>query len=496
MSTHETRRLVNNFAFLTGGYFFVRLITMLATLYAARMLGPGDFGRLSSGVNIALVLAVTTNLGLADYMVLVIARTPQKSGTILGDAFLIKVFVLPLALLCAVLIKWLDPQYGLLFFLMILHGLFHAYILLFWAVFRGLERMEFQTFLMIIQNVIIAGGASLAIWLTQNATVAAAAYLLASILTVVVGYILLHKMNLKPIYRWRPDAWKQLLKTSLPFGLIFAYLIIYDKLPTILLPLLSPKADAGWYNSVYTIITVLATIPTIIMVVVFPLIARKSQHDQQEVVQISESLIKYTTVMGLGLAIVLVIIAPWLVPFLFSDAYLPSIKIMQILAISLPFSFLIISLTNMIEATGQQQICARYTGYALLLALPLCIFFVWQWGYLGGSVAYVIDNIMLTALMLWLGRKTIGEIHLGKAFWLPMMIGLVSGIVVFFLRDWPFYILLPAGTLLFLVLLLISGVLGLPEVEMVRKVWQNRRLPQPAPASISPVGNEETINIP
>ncbi|MCB9009559.1 MAG: flippase [Ardenticatenaceae bacterium] len=496
MSTHETRRLVNNFAFLTGGYFFVRLITMVATLYAARMLGPGDFGRLSSGVNIALVLAVTSNLGLADYMVLAIARTPQKSGTLLGDAFLIKVFVLPLILLSGALIKWIDPEHGLLFLLMILHGLFHSYILLFWAVFRGLERMEYQTFLMIIQNVIIAGGASLAIWLTKNATVAAVAYLLASGLTAVVGYSLLHKMNLQPSYRWRPDAWKQLLKKAFPFGLIFAYLIVYDKLPTILLPVLSPEGDAGWYNSVYTIVTVLATIPTIIMVVVFPMIARKSQNAQEEVVQISTSLIKYTTVIGLGLAIALAALAPWLIPFLFSDAYLPSIQIMQILAVSLPFLFLIISLTSIIEATGQQHICARYTGYALLLAGPLCVVFVWQWGYLGGSVAYVINNIVLTALMLRLVRKTIGDVSLGQAFWLPMMVGLVAGIFVYILRDWPFYILLAAALLLFLVLLLLSGVVGLPEVEMVRKVWQNRRLPQPAPASVSPVGNEENINLP
>jgi O-antigen/teichoic acid export membrane protein len=496
MSTHETRRLVNNFAFLTGGYFFVRLITMIATLYAARMLGPGDFGRLSSGVNIAIVLAVAANLGLADYMVLAIAQAPQKSGPLLGDTFLIKAFVLPFVLLGAVLIKSFDSQYGLLFFLMIMHGLFHSYILLFWSVFRGLERMEFQTFLMIIQNVVIAGGASLAIWLTRDATVAAAAYLLASFLTVVVGYILLHKMNLQPTYRWRPDAWKQLLKTAFPFGLIFAYLVIYDKLPTILLPLLSPNADAGWYNSVYTIITVLATIPTIIMGVVFPFIARKSQQNRQEVVQISTSLIKYTTIIGLGLGIMLAIAAPWLIPFLFSDAYLPSIEIMQILAISLPFSFLIISMTSTIEAIGQQRICARFTGFALLLAIPLCVFFVWQWGYLGGSLAYVIDNVILTVLMLRLVYKTIGNIHLGQAFFLPMMMGIVSAIVAYFLRDWPFYILLPVAVLLFLVLLLMSGALGLTEVEMVRKIWQDRSLPHPAPVSVLPVANEENINLP
>lgn len=496
MSSPETRRLVNNFAFLTGGYFFVRLVTMAATLYAARALGPEEFGALSSGVNIALVLSVFANLGLAEYLVLAIARDPKESHALLGDALLVKLFALPFALLGAWLFKFYDPQFGLLFFIMILYSMFHSYLLILWAVFRGLERMEFQTFLMIIQAVIIAVGSTIAIWLTRNATVAAIAYLLSSIVTVVIGYILLLKRGIWPTFRWHPDAWKRLLKTTLPFGLIFAYVIVYDKLPAILLPLLSPKEDAGWYNSVYTITTVLATIPAIMMAVLFPLIARKSQQDQQSVAQISTSLIKYTTIISLGLAIVFFILAPWLIPFLFGQAYLPAIKIMQILAISFPFLFLNVALVNMIEAVGQQHICARYIGYALLFAVPLSTFFVWQWGYLGGAIAYVITNVFLAALMLWLVHKTIGNIQLRQSFFLPMGIGLVSGLLIYILYEWPFYILLPIVVLLYLVLLLLSGVMGSPEVEMARKIWQSRGKAQPLPASVLPVGSEDGGNLP
>ncbi len=496
MSARVTRRLVNNFAFLTVGYFFVRLITMAATLYIARALGPGDFGGLSSGVNIALVLGVVANLGLADYLVLAIARAPEDSNALLGDAFQVKIIVLPFALLGAVLLRFYDPEFGLLFFIMIIHGLFHSYLLLFWAVFRGLERMEFQTLLMIMQAVITAVGSTIVIWLTRNATLAAVVYMIASISTVVVGYLLLLKKGIRPTYRWRLDAWKKLLKTALPFGMIFVYLIIFDRLPAVLLPLLSPKADAGWFNSVYTITTVLVTIPSVIMAVVFPLMARESQQSLHSVGQISNTVIKSTIIIGLGLAFTLFIMAPWLIPFLFGDAYLPSITIMQILAISIPFTFLIITLINMLEAVGQQHICARYTGYTLLFAVPVCVVFVWQWGYLGSAVAYLINNVLLATLLLWLVGKMIGNVRLKRAALLPFMAGLVPGLSVYFLRQWPFYALLPVVILLYLVLLLVTGAIGAPEMEMVRKVLQSRSKPQPASASGLPLGNEDGSNLP
>lgn len=496
MSAHQTRRLVNNFAFLTVGYFFVRLITMIATLYAARALGPDDYGGLSSGINIALVLGVVANLGLADYMVLAIARAPQESHTILGDAFLVKIAVVPFALLGALLLRFYDPDFGLLFFIMIIHGLFHSYLLLFWSVFRGLERMEFQTLLMVMQALIIAIGSTVIIWLTKNATLAATAYMIASIATVAVGYVLLAKRGIRPTYRWQPEAWKQLLKTALPFGMIFVYLIIFDRLPAVLLPLLSPKADAGWYNSVYTITTVLMTIPSVILAVVIPLMARESQRNLKNVGQIANIVIKSTIIIGMGLALALFVLAPWLVPVLFGDAYLPSVRIMQILAVSLPFSFLVIALVNVLEAVGHQNICARFTGYILLISIPISYIFIWQWGYLGGAVAYLMNNVLLAGFLLWLARKIIGTIRLERAALLPLMAGLLPGLSIYFLRQWPFYALAPVAILLYLVLLLLTGAVGAPELAMVRQVLQSRGKPQPAPAAVPPAGNEDGTHLP
>jgi O-antigen/teichoic acid export membrane protein len=355
MFLHETRRLFNNFAFLTGGYFFTRLLTMIATLYATRILGPDSFGSLSFGLNIALVLSVFANLGLDSYLVLAIARNPKEANVLLGDAILVKTVTFPLALLVVLFLSLYDPQSSLLFLIWMVYSLLHSYLILFWAAFRGLERMEFQTILMIVEAILLAVGEIFAAWVTRCATVVAIAYLVSTILAVAGGYALLHKMGFRPEYRWRPSVWKQLLKVSVPFSLIFTYLVVYDRLPSILIALFSGKTAAGWFNSVYNILIVLTTIPSIIVSTVFPYLARKSQENQQSAEEISTNLIKYTAIISLGLAIVFYVLAPLVVPLLFGDAYLPSIWILQVLAIGIPFLFLGMTLTSMIEAVGQQR---------------------------------------------------------------------------------------------------------------------------------------------
>lgn len=490
MSIHETRRVVNNVAFLTVGYFFVRLLTMLSTLYAARELGPSDYGSLSSGLNIAVLVSIFANLGLTDYVVLTTAREPQKAGALLGNSILLKLFVVPLIFGGALWLGLKDPQYTWLFMILMLYSILHSYQVLFCSAFRGMERMEFHTLLLLVQAVILSVGSIIAVWLTKDPTIASLAYLVGTILSVSLGYFLLRKVGIRPEYHWQPFAWKQIFLTSLPFGLIYVYLTVYDRLPTILILALVGKKEVGWYNSVYTMTMVLATLPAIVMGAVFPLLARKSQQNQQSIEGISAQLMKYTTILSFGVAIALMILAPVIIPFLFGDAYAPSIWILRVLAIGIPALFLPVNLVNSIEAMGEQRLCARYSGYALLFALPVCLFAVWRWGYQGGTVAYVINNVFFLLVMLWLAHRLIGNLHLVQSLLIPGFIGTVVLALLYIVQQWPFYVLLPLSIVIYLAGLVLSGSIGALEVDLVRKILQSRGWLRPTEPVVHPAGRD------
>lgn len=472
--TGDLYKLFKNFLSLATGQIFVRGLNVIATLYAVRMLGPSEYGVLSSGLALAIVLSFTANLGLGDYLILNVARSPKEVGKLLGDILLAKITFFPLALVGFGLLAITNPQDVAFYALLIGYSLVHSYFQLICAAFRGLERMEYQTLLTMGQTGFVVVSSISAIWLTHNPAFVVLGYLIASALGAVVGYWLLLKNGVRPHYRWEPLRWKTLIQEGLPFGLIFIYGMTHDRLPSIFLPYLASDEVAGWYNSVYNIIVILTTIPGIVMGAFFPFLARKSRDNVDVTTQIITLLVKYTNVISIGLAVGIYVAAPQIVITLFDEAYRPSIGILQILAVGVPFLFLSAILISVLGAVGQQRICARYSGYVLLIAAPLSWLTIKLWGYQSGALAYVFNNILLTAVFIGLAVKKLGKISVGTAFIRPALASVAMIALVWVGRDWPFYVLLPLAGLLYGISLIVSGTLGASEINIARSFLKNR----------------------
>lgn len=471
----EARQLFKNFVSLAMGFFFVRLLNAIANLYIARTLGPADFGTLSFGQELTVILSFCANLGLDDLLVREVARKSDGIAFLLGDAIILKSLTLPFGALVTLLLVLYNPNRSWLFFFLVIYSLLHSYLLIFCAVFRGLERMGLQTILLTAQMFIIAVGSILAVWLTRDITVAALCYLLATAITVGSGYILLLKKGIRPQYRWQPATWKRLLVTTLPFGLVFINLLLYERLSTISIATLCGETASGWFNSIHAIILVLSLIPSTIVATIFPLLSRKAQPGPQAIAVICASLIKYTTVAGVGLAIALYISAPLAVPLLLGAAYEPSIQLLQIIAISIPFFFISLTLVGVLEAANQQGACAKGIGYALIVATPFCLAATRLGGYQGGTLAYVVNNVVLTGVLFWLTTRSVGRFNVRQVFALPATAGAAAGITAYVGRHWPPIVLLAVVCCCYVSVLVLNGVLNPNEAAMVRKIWQSRR---------------------
>ncbi len=470
----EAGQLVKNFVSLAAGVFLIRLLSMIANLYVARELGPSDFGVLSFGLELGLILSACANLGLDDLIVREVARQAEGAASLLGDALVLKNLAWPLGALAAIVLFLFNPGRGWLLALMVAYSLLYSYLLVFCAVFRGLERMQFQTLLMTGQMLLVAAGSILAVWLTRNVNVAALSYLLSAVLAVVAGYVLLNKKGIRPQYRWQPANWKRLLAVTLPFGLVFIYLLIHERLSTIVVAALCGEMASGWFNAVHSIILIITLFPSTIVATTFPLLSRKAQQGSQTVAAICANLVKYNTVVSLGLALLLCTAAPWAVPLLFGKAYQPSMQLLQIMAFGLPFLFINLTLISVLEAANQQGACARAIGYALIVAIPVCLAGTWWAGYRGGTLAYVANQAILAGVLLWLASNKVGRFNARQVFALPAVAGVVAGAMAGLGRHWsPLVLTAVVGGCYACVVLLIS-VLNPREAAMIRQLWRRK----------------------
>jgi len=469
----EARKVIKNFTSLLTGWFFIRLLSAGATMYIAKTLGPTDFGALAFGLSLALVFSVCANLGLDDFIIREVARQPSKTNRLLGDALVLKGFAAPLLMLIAFGLMIYKPEQRWLFLFLMLYSLLHSGLLLFGAVFQGLEQMELQTSIMMTEMILITGGSVGAVWLTHNATVVAACYMVAPLVTLGVGHRILHKRGFRFECHWEPTAWRQLLMTALPFSFIFIGQILYDRLAITAIATLSGETAVGWFTAVYNITLVLSNFPAISVATLFPLLARKAQQSTQSVAAISGTLVKTMLIISTLLAIALALWAGWIVALLFGPAYQPSVGLLQILAMSVPPIFLSLTLAGILQATGHQRACAQYTGYALLIALPVTLVATRFGGYQGGALAYVFNYWLVAGFMLRLTVRCMADFPVQEAIGWPLLAGVLAAGVAYAIHTAPLVVTLIAVGAIYTTCLWISGLFS-AELTIIRRFWQER----------------------
>jgi PST family polysaccharide transporter len=471
------RGLLMNLLSLAGGYLLVRLVSFLTTLFIAKALGPAAFGTLAAGLALAVVASVVANLGLDEYIAREVARGQAGQSSTLGDALILKLLAVPAGALGILVCAAALPQAMPLALCLLLYSLLQSYLLLICAIFRGLERMEMQAFLLGLQILLIAAGTLVAVQSTHQTLAVAACYLPATAATLVIGYALLVRHGPRPHYRWQPAAWRSLLRTAFPFGLNFVGALLYDRLALVMITVGSGAVAAGWFNAACTIILALASIPALLLAAVYPRLAVAARGDRRTVAALASGLTRYTLIIGLALALALEVLAATIVPVLYGRQYLPAVALLGVLAWSLPGIFLTVTLVGVLEANDRQWSCALGIGGALLAAIPGSLAAARLWGYPGATASYMICHLALAGIMVGLVSRAVGWDSVKRTLVLPVTAAAPAAVVLDATYAWPPLPRLAAVCLTYGAALILSGALGRSDLALLRGALRGRRVP-------------------
>lgn len=397
----DRSRLLKNLLSLTTGAVIARLVNFLATAYVARQLGAGHFGQFSFVLTIFVAYSMAANLGLENFVVRQVARTPEDSTRFIADAQVVKLVAIPIGFLLSFLLWFHDPQAVEIILFLFGYSLMNAAILFEAAIFRGLEKMEWQTVLVAVQAFLTTLSVVAVLQRTGDGVWVAAAYCAASALVALGGWGILWQLGVRPQFRWQPDAWKTLLHDNWPFTLALLGLLVFDRQAVVLIAQFDDAAAVGWFNAVYFIILALVNIPLILINTLFPALSRATQHnDPTQFIRLYHLLFRLLFAISLPITVGLYSFAPFIVQTLYGEAFAPAALILQILAVSLPFLFLIIVLNGVLQTMDAQKQAAQAFMGCLLIVIPLTAVLSWQGGYVGGTVGYTLAAVLL-AVVLW-----------------------------------------------------------------------------------------------
>jgi O-antigen/teichoic acid export membrane protein len=407
------RRLLADFAYLLTGHGFARLISVIATLYVTRALGPAEFGTLSLGVALAVVFGVCSNLGMDDLIARQVARDLEAGAALFADATVLKLLTLPAGAVGVLALSLVQPHNAPLYLFFFLYAAVFSHLLLLCALCRGQRRMALQSLLLGLNVLLVAAAAAAAAHLAGRAASVAAGYALAGAVALAAGHAVLWRCRALPRYAWRPARWWAVLRAALPFAATLFAILAFDRLALVAVGSILGDTAAGWFSAAANVVLGLTTVPGLAITAVYPVLARAGGERRGDAVgAVAAPLLLAVGGSGLALAAAVVVLAPAVVPRIFGAAYLPSIAILQTLALGLPGLFLALALISVLEAIDRPRAGAAAAGAGLLIAAPLYVVATHRWGAVGAAVAYDLTYTLLAVVTLTLVIRTVGWRHL------------------------------------------------------------------------------------
>ena len=426
---------------LLVGTAVMRLIGLFTTLFVARSLGPDRFGTFSFALTAFVLFSLVANFGLENLVVRRVARQEDGLTVFLGDAALIKLAAIPIGLL----LVWLLTGQELSSFWLALwlagYGLGHAHLMFQCAVFRGLERMERQTWLVSLEASLILVGSVTAVTLFDSPTWVAGAYCLGAWGASLLGHIWLRQQVGQLRYRWDMERIRGVLRLTLPFSLGITGLLLFDRQVSLLVYIFDSETAVGWYNAVYFLILATSNVPLILVNALFPHLSREgAQSDQQRHKQSVRLALRYLNIVSFPVAVIFFALAPVIVQLFYGEAYQPAAPFLRIMALAIPALFINVFFHGTLQSNDKQTVTARVV-WSSLLVLPVTAWAIQQGGVLWGAWAYTITSSLLAILFLLVAWRDIGSLDAFHAFGLPLAAALVMALIFGLGRALPWPIL-------------------------------------------------------
>lgn len=132
---------------------------------------------------------------------------------------------------------------------------------------------------------------------------------------------------------------KELLKGSLPYGILGIMGLIYFKIDTVMLSYIKGSEQTGLYGAAYKFLEAIVFVPSVFSAVSFPFLAKLHEVSLAQIKKFY-----YQSFLGLGLLSLVILIAyQTLLPLLireFLPQFIPSIQALYILSLTIPFMFI------------------------------------------------------------------------------------------------------------------------------------------------------------
>jgi O-antigen/teichoic acid export membrane protein len=378
----------------------------------ARRLGVAGFGTYSVAVSFVTIAVMVIDAGTGKLLTRELSAHETEAPSIVTASLLPKPALTLITLLIALLIAHALGHSGAPanhVALAILIAAMMALATAARAVFHAFQRMEFDAVGEVTERVVTIGLSIAAVLAGYGVVGVLVAMFFGNLADALASWFLVRRHFVRRLARANGVQIKRYLRMGFPLLVTALFSTLYLRANVVILGSTSGNSAAGIFNAAFQLLTLALYIPTVLGVAIFPYFSRLAHADARTLARATRYGALAMACAGLVAALALILAAGWLVPLIYSSRFVPSVTVLHILALGLPFTFTSALLQQVLIATNRQGIVGRATVYAAVINLALNVLLDRSLGTTGAAYVAAGTELILALQYLYAAMAIKGE---------------------------------------------------------------------------------------
>jgi len=378
-----------------------KVISFLYFTFIARLVGAEDTGKYFLALAFTTLFAVLTDFGLSPALNREVARKPGEAQKILGSVLSLKIAFMVVTYALMMIASWMlgyDSEMRLLIALSGITMIFDSIHLSLYAVLRGLHKLKYEAFAIVLSQLSTLIIGTIALLLHQPLMWLIIAFIISSFLNVLYATTTLWRVaHVKIELAWQKSFIKPMLIVALPFALAGLFARVYSYSDSIFVKHFLGDAAVGWYSIPNKITFAFQFIPLALTAALYPRMSEAFVTDKARLAYLFEMAMKYVTVAAFPIAIGIGLLSREFILAVYTAEYAASIVPLQILLASLIFAFLDFPIGSVLNGCNRQSVQTAMMGIAMVVNIFANMLFIPSYGIAGAAVAAFVGNFVLMA---------------------------------------------------------------------------------------------------
>jgi O-antigen/teichoic acid export membrane protein len=498
------RRLFSNVIISLLGQVITWTSTLLLTIAYGRFLGDTQFGELYFALTFVSLIGFPIEFGFNQQLTRDVAEKPERALRHLSTTLLLKFLLWSVLYSILLLLCWLlryPPDERLLVAICGLALLFTSITNTFASMHSVFERTYFSAIGSIFECTFDAAAGFFLLKSGAGIEVMALVLCCGSAIDAIwQGFWCFRAIGIRLSVNRR--LMLELFKGSLPF-LVYGVLgVIYYRLDTVLLSLLTNDTVVGWYGAAYRLFDTLLFLPSLVIsAIMYPIFSKLSLHSEKQLKLAIEKTMNFVLFCGFPIATFLVIAAPQIIGFLYhNNEFAPSIPTLQYLAPGLVFVYANSVLGAVLLSTHHEKKITIMAVAALVFNLTLNLLLIPRIEQLGAAMVTSMTEMLLFGFSVAFMPKKLMPTKSLLIFLRILCADALMGATIWYLQKIPVLAIIPIAATVYIGMALLIGAVPREDLRTLYTTLRRRSQPMAAIREnidiISSLANLDTTPLP